>query len=134
MPGLHSSTRRCTARWLLACFAVVLLVAGLAPLTHSRALLERICTASGQARWVAAAIAGADAQPDASGHTLECALCLPALAAAPGASSPVARLPAPAPAVQQALPDWHLAPLSRAPFPPRAPPLLPAPHASRATA
>lgn len=123
MAALHSTPQR-AARVLLACFALVLLVAGLGPLTLSHPLLERVCSAAGEVRWAPTAIQGAnDAAPNASGHALECALCLPPLAAPPAPVLLAAhRHTFVPPLIRTALRRPH-APLSRAPFPPRAPPL-----------
>lgn len=106
------------ARLVLACFALTLGLASATPLLRAPAM-ERLCSAAGEARW--------QLVPDAPGtptnvHTLDCALCLPLLAAPPASfalpdtAPPIADIPvlAPAPA--------HWMQRTRAPFPPRAPP------------
>lgn len=113
------------ARLLLACFAVSLGVATAAPFVQA-GLLERVCSASGEERWVTA---GGNDAADASNaplpaHALDCALCLPPLLPA-WEPPPLFGLQRPthAPAVYRAR-QTHMPALSRAPFPPRAPPAL----------
>ncbi|WP_313074807.1 DUF2946 family protein [Melaminivora sp.] len=107
------------ARLLLACFALALGVASAAPLV--RALpLEQLCSAAGEVRWVAAG--GNEALPGGQEHGLECVLCLPPMLGGP--ALPMAALPHAAPGYAAvAVPRTsHVPALSRAPFPPRAPP------------
>ena len=114
------------ARLLLACFAVSLGVATAAPFVQA-GHLERVCTASGEERWVAAGGNSAVGTNDASHptHALDCALCLPPLL--PALDAPpwrglqqLSHVPS-ADVVRQT----HVPALSRAPFPPRAPPAAP---------
>ncbi|MBS0507360.1 MAG: hypothetical protein JSR53_08275, partial [Proteobacteria bacterium] len=79
-------TPRQLARLLLACFALALAVAVAAPLVQARPL-ERVCTASGEERWVATGgnVAGV---PPGGAHLLDCALCLPPMLPAMGATPP----------------------------------------------
>lgn len=108
------------ARLLLACFALSLGVAMAAPLVRVQGL-ERLCSASGEVRWVAASGNGAAAQGP-HGQGLECALCLPPMLS-PGAAQAPAPVPeGPAPCAAFLARQAHMPPLSRAPFPPRAPP------------
>ena len=112
------------ARLLLACFALSLGVAMAAPLVRVQGL-ERLCSASGEVRWVAAGGNGAAAQGP-HGQGLECALCLPPML--PGAQAATLPQPQGQPFMAQALRVriGHVPALSRAAFPPRAPP-APAP-------
>ncbi|HQQ71866.1 MAG TPA: DUF2946 family protein [Alicycliphilus sp.] len=113
-------TPRQLARLLLACFAMALAVAVATPLVQARPM-ERVCTASGEERWVAAGGKDAGTVPGAA-HLLDCALCLPPMlpASAPGTlPSPQGR---PAMAAAPLARMEHVPALSRAPFPPRAPP------------
>lgn len=108
------------ARLLLACFAMALGVAMLSPLVRTQGM-ERVCTAAGEARWVAAGGNDAAAQ-DGQAHGLECVLCLPAMLppATTQARAAAQSLPQhPASPLRQA----HVPPLSRAAFPPRGPPV-----------
>ena len=108
------------ARLLLACFALSLAVAMAAPLVQARPM-ERVCTASGGERWVVAGGNQAGALPDEA-HQFNCALCLPPMLPGAGAAplpSPQGRpfmAEAPRPRM------GHVPALSRAAFPPRAPP------------
>lgn len=120
MTLMHNAHR--TARLLLACFALSLLVAMAAPWVQARPL-ERLCMASGQERWVAAGGNDTGALPDQA-HRIDCVLCLPPML--PGAGvAPLPSLQDP-PALTTA--TWvrmtHVPAQSRAPFPPRAPPAL----------
>jgi len=123
MSALRST--RCLARLVLAWFMVSLAVASAAPALRPAVALERLCSAGGEVRWIAAASAmGESGTADASAaghHTLDCPLCLSATPPSPpvrwevnrGAMALyVARTPATAPSVAP----------TRAPFPPRAPP------------
>lgn len=121
MPTTMESLRRTRhlARLLLACFAVALGVAMLSPLVHAGGM-ERVCSATDGPRWVAKG--GNDSATDARAHGLECALCLPSMlppATVQALAAPRELAPCAAPAPRQA----HVPPLSRAPFPPRAPPV-----------
>ncbi|RYF01228.1 MAG: DUF2946 domain-containing protein [Comamonadaceae bacterium] len=124
---LHAlRSARSLARLALAWFVVSVGVAVAAPALHPAQALERICSGSGEMRWVPAALAGpaaADvgAAPASGHHTLDCPLCL-----------------SPAPPPRAVAPTTHRAPalahhtvlrpasppvaLTRSPFPPRAPP------------
>ncbi|MBS0468596.1 MAG: hypothetical protein JSS31_00680 [Proteobacteria bacterium] len=121
MPLMHNARR--TARLLLGCFALSLLVAMAAPWVQARPL-ERLCTASGQERWVAPGGNDAGAPPHQA-HQIDCVLCLPPML--PGAAAAHLSSPQEPPAVATAI--WvrmaHVPAQSRAPFPPRAPPALP---------
>lgn len=107
------------ARLLLVCFALALGAAMLSPLVRAQGM-ERICNAAGEPRWVAAGGNDAAAQ-DAQQHGLECVLCLPAMLPPPAIEAPGAAQALP-PHVPAALAPSHVPPLSRAAFPPRAPP------------
>ncbi|GAA3981644.1 hypothetical protein GCM10022279_01560 [Comamonas faecalis] len=111
---------RHVARLLLACFVLALGVATAAPMLRMPQL-QRLCSASSEALWV---VVDDGSSSTAAGHTLECPLCLPTLLAPPSARhwSPPA-LPALA-VVRAPQAQHHRAPVSRAPFPPRAPPAL----------
>lgn len=102
-------------RLVLACYLLVLGIAGASPVVHPQRL-EMVCHGEGGMRMVAV-------DHDASQHTLDCALCL------------AASLPAPPPQIQRAVaPPLALAPAplqtaqvtarSGARFPPRGPPAL----------
>lgn len=121
MPTTMESLRRTRhlARLLLACFAVALGVAMLSPLVRAQGM-ERVCSASGEARWVAAGGNDAAAQ-DGQAHGLECVLCLPAMLP-PAAAQVQAAVQAPAQHAAGVPRQAHVPPLSRAAFPPRAPP------------
>jgi hypothetical protein len=110
----------CLARLLLACFALSLAVAMAAPWVQAQPL-ERLCSASGDTRWVPVGGNDAGALPD-EGHPLQCTLCLPPML--PGAHR--AALPAPqgrpVMAAAARVRMGHVPALSRAAFPPRAPP------------
>ena len=118
MPLLHNAPR--LARLLLACFGLSLAVAMAAPLVQARPM-ERVCTASGEERWVTAGGNEAGALPG-DAHQFSCALCLPPML--PGADA--APLPSPQgrPLMAEAPRPrmGHVPALSRAAFPPRAPP------------
>lgn len=126
---LHAlRSARSVARLVLAGFVVAMGVAVAAPVLHPAQALERICSGSGEMRWVPAAFAGpaaADATvapASASGHhTLDCPLCL--------SPAPPPRAVAPTPHRSPALAHHTVlrrtqppVALTRAPFPPRAPP------------
>ena len=118
MPLLRNAPR--LARLLLACFALSLAVAMAAPLVQARPM-ERVCTASGDERWVAAGGNQVGTLPY-EGHQFSCALCLPPMLS-PGAAQAPAPVPeGPAPCAAFLARQAHMPPLSRAPFPPRAPP------------
>ena len=114
--------RRPAACLLLAAFALALVAGMAAPWLRAVPAMERVCTASGEVRWLLRSGELAVAPDDSGHHTLECALCLPPLLpplqtawlppAAPPAAGRVLIPPAPR----------HRPPLSRAPFPARAPP------------
>ena len=115
--------RRPAACLLLAAFALALVAGMAAPWLRAAPAVERVCSASGEVRWLLRSGELAVAPDDDPGHhTLECALCLPPLLpplqtawlppAAPPAAGRVLIPPAPR----------HRPPLSRAPFPARAPP------------
>ncbi len=126
----HRLPPRTLARVLLACFALVLALAAAAPWARAAQGLERLCSASGQELWVASAADGQAAPADtAPSHALECALCLPALAAPPATARSLTACAPPLPLTASLRPVRHRAPLSRAPFPPRAPP-APVAHAA----
>lgn len=122
MPLLRNAPR--LARLLLACFALSLAVAMAAPLVQARPM-ERVCTASGDERWVAAGGNQVSTLPY-EGHQFSCALCLPPML--PGAQAATLPQPQGQPFMAQALRVriGHVPALSRAAFPPRAPP-APAP-------
>jgi len=117
MQTLHRT--RSLARLLLACFALALAVATLSPLVRAQGM-ERVCNAAGEPRWVAAGGNDAAAQ-DAQQHSLECVLCLPAMLPPPAIQAAAAPQVLPQ-HVQAAPQQGHTPPLSRAAFPPRAPP------------
>jgi len=121
MPTTMEPLRRTRhlARLLLACFALALGVAMLSPLVHAQGM-EPVCSASGEARWVAAG-GNAAVQDGRQDHGLDCVLCLPAMLppAAAQALTPAQALPQHVAGAQR---QAHVPPLSRAPFPPRAPP------------
>ncbi|GAO27159.1 cyclic nucleotide-binding protein [Alicycliphilus sp. B1] len=122
MPITMESLRRTRhlARLLLACFAVALGVAMLSPLVHAGGM-ERVCSATDGPRWVAE---GRQRLPLRTrvrmGWNARCACrpCCPLPRCRPW-QPPGSRRPCAAPAPRQA----HVPPLSRAPFPPRAPPV-----------
>ncbi|SDM48698.1 hypothetical protein SAMN05428957_106213 [Oryzisolibacter propanilivorax] len=115
MSVLHCPPR--LARLLLACFALALGVASAAPLVQAPAL-QQLCSAAGEVRWAPDDGPGAPA----SAHALECALCLPPLLPAPPPWLTPAVHAAPQPVAAPAHCPARVAQLSRAPFPPRAPP------------
>ncbi|RYF07035.1 MAG: DUF2946 domain-containing protein [Comamonadaceae bacterium] len=119
---------RSIACLVLAWFVVAMGVAVAAPAVHPRLAMERICSSSGAVLWVASAPSAATAS-DAGAlsasahHTLECPLCL-SPAPPPWAVAPALhRMPAP-PAGAGQQPTAPPVTLTRAPFPPRAPPAL----------
>lgn len=132
MPLLRNTRR--LARLLLACFALSLGVAMVSPMVQpqrggegdSAGMWDRICTASGDAPWVAANAApllDADTAPHHP-HGLDCVLCLPPLLPTLDGPAPLGG-PAPGPVFQaRSLRLAHVPALSRAPFPPRAPPWM----------
>ncbi len=105
------------ARLLLALFALAMGVASAAPLVQAPAM-ERLCSATGEARWMVV-----EGQPSAQqNHGLECALCLPPML---GSSPPPVVTTSFAPPLHRvATPprQVHVPVASGAPFPPRAPP------------
>lgn len=110
------------ARLLLACFVLAMLAASGAPLVRAVAM-ERVCSALGPASWVIAADqADADAAQGTSGHGLECALCLPLMLAPRARGVAPSRPPVAAQTLLPARRQPFAPALSRAPFPPRAPP------------
>lgn len=118
MHALRSA--RHLTRLLLACFVFALYVAGAAPLARAPAM-ERICSGSGESRWVPSAV-GEEGAARNTVHGWECALCLPVMLALPVLRWVPAHLPV---AVAKLLPVQRqtlVLALSRAPFPPRAPP------------
>lgn len=107
-------------RLLLAWFVCALFMAGLSPIVHPKAM-QIICSADGGLKLMALEEGGqADLQ---ASHTLDCALCLPAMVPPPPTvvvmteAQPLAH--ALKPAVQA-----HIAALVGAPLPPRGPPSL----------
>ncbi|MGD9773686.1 DUF2946 family protein [Diaphorobacter sp.] len=115
------------ARLLLACFVLSLGVAMASPWVQAGPLnggWERVCSASGEERWVA--VSGNTATDTDStahrAHTLDCALCLPFLlpppdgAALHGLGQPAHMF------ARSALRQTHVPALSRAPLPARGPP------------
>lgn len=121
----RTRTPRQLARLLLACFALALAVAAAAPLVQARPM-ERVCTASGEERWVAAGGKDAGTVP-AGAHLLDCAMCLPPMLPASGAGPLPCPQGRPAMAAAPLARVEHVPALSRAPFPPRAPPAPVAP-------
>lgn len=116
------------ARLLLACFAVSLGVATAAPFMQA-GHLERVCTASGEERWVRAGGNDAADAADSAAHGLDCALCLPPLLPTLDAPPLHGVHQAPGVFVAPGERQAHVPALSRAPFPPRAPPGAPTSHA-----
>ena len=110
---------RLPARLLLAGFALALWVAGLAPLLRPAGGVERLCSASGSPVWLPSSLA---ASPQDQVHGLDCALCLPPLLPLGERLRWAGKTPAPSAPDQRLHPGTHALPLSRAPFPPRAPP------------
>lgn len=126
---LHAlRSARSLARLALVWFVVSMGVAVAAPALHPAQALERICSGSGEMRWVPVALAtpvAADvgAAPAAGHHTLDCPLCLSPAPPPWAVASAALRMPAP----PHGTGPQHEAPpvtLTRAPFPPRAPPAL----------
>lgn len=117
MQLLRSSTL--IARLVLAWFALTLGVAVASPIVHPQAL-ELVCSASGSMKLVAVGDEAPGVQ--ASSHSLDCSLCLPAALPAQAA---IARSlpPAPAANAQHPFASAHIAALAGAPLPPRGPPL-----------
>lgn len=77
MSRLRHAVLPACARWVLGAWLCVALASVFAPLARASGW-ERLCTAAGEALWVAAPAAG-DAAP-AGGHGIDCPLCLPPLA------------------------------------------------------
>jgi len=76
-------------RWMLVCFALSIGVAIASPVVHPQSL-QLICTASGTTKLVPTDNSGGAGDQDLA-HTLDCVLCLPAVAPPPGAAvAPVA--------------------------------------------
>lgn len=126
MSALRST--RCLARLALAWFMVSLALASAAPVLRPAAAMERLCSADGEVRWIAAAhtaegaagIAGASA---AGHHTLDCPLCLSATPPSPPAHWEAGRDPMASYVARPTATAPSVAP-TRAPFPPRAPPTV----------
>lgn len=122
MHPLRSSSA--LVRLVLAWFVLTMGAAGAAPLLHP-VTLTVVCSESGT-RIVAVDADGADgAEAGAHGarHTLDCPLCLPAVAPPPVLAQPLPTLAARSVAV---LPDacGHVAAAPGAPLPARGPPRL----------
>lgn len=121
MHALRSA--RHLARLVLAWFVVSLGVAVAAPVVHPGQAMERVCSGSGEMRWVPAAHGAveAGAAPRIGHHTLDCPLCL---SPAPPVSHPASAAFRSPPVTQRADPvrPHPSVALTRAPFPPRAPP------------
>lgn len=110
---MQSLTSSAWLRLVLACYLLVLGIAGAAPELHSQRM-EPVCTAHGAIKLVAV-------EDGAGPHTLDCAQCLAAALPAPQAHA-AARM---APPIEHA-PAYAAGPLlaltSGARFPPRGPP------------
>ena len=114
--GMHSPPpSSALLRLVLACYLLVLGVAGASPLMYPQRM-EMVCHGDGAMTLVAV-------DHDAAQHTLDCALCLAASLPAPppqmarSATQPLA----PAPALRHTA---QVAARSGARFPPRGPPVL----------
>ncbi|MDR0225929.1 MAG: hypothetical protein LBI66_05870 [Burkholderiaceae bacterium] len=80
----HRAVLSVCARWVLGAWLCVALAGVFSPLARAGGW-ERLCTASGDTLWVPAP--GGDAVPaGATGHGLDCPLCLPPLAPPPAAA------------------------------------------------
>ena len=131
---LHAlRSARFVARLVLAWFVVSMGVAVAAPVMHPQQAMERLCSGTGEMRWVPSpaastmaaqarpAAAGDDAVPAVAHPALDCPLCLAATPPPWGLAVLVVHAPA---QPQHEAAERH-APqvrLTRAPFPPRAPP------------
>lgn len=116
---------RYLARLVLTWFVVSLGMAAAAPVVHPGQAMERVCSGSGEMRWVPAAHGAVEAGAAAriGHHTLDCPLCLsPAPPVSPSASAAF-RSPSIAHRAEPVRPQPTVA-LTRAPFPPRAPPAV----------
>lgn len=105
-------------RLLLAWFVCALLMAGLSPIVHPQAL-QIVCSADGGLKLLTLEEGG---QADlTSNHTLDCALCLPAMVPPPPPVIVMAEVQPLAHALRPAV-QAHIAALTGAPLPPRGPP------------
>lgn len=108
------------ARLILAWFVLMLGVAAASPFVHSKTM-EVVCSAGGGVKIV---YTDADGEPvQASQHTLDCSLCLPAGAPVPMVSVAL-DMPQPLAHALKPLFAAHIAALVGAPLPPRGPPSL----------
>jgi hypothetical protein len=118
MHALRSSTS--LIRWVLVCYFLILGTAGASAWVQPK-VMELVCSASGDVKVV---FTDHDGQVhEASQHTLECSLCLPAMLPPP---EPRLSSAAPQPLSHALLPTQaaHIASLVGAPLPPRGPPAL----------
>lgn len=107
-------------RLALAWFVLMLVVAGVSPIVHPKAM-EVVCTVGGAMKIVLTSDDGLTA--DLGQHTLDCSLCL---AATLPLAQPRIRLYRPQPLARALHPlvAAHIAALIGAPLPPRGPPVL----------
>jgi hypothetical protein len=115
---IHSHARR-LARWVLLCFAMSLTAAIASPLVRPQAM-ELVCSSAGSVKLVVKTEGGSSS---ATGHLLECPLCV-ALNAPPPPNPQLHAEPAqPLAHVLQSIPSAHIAAATAAPPPGRGPPI-----------
>lgn len=102
-------------RLVLACYLMVLGIAGAAPVVHPQRM-EVVCSADGAMKMVAV-------DHEAGVHTLDCSLCLAASLPLPEFPSQV-RTPQPLAHASTRMAAAHVAARAGARFPPRGPPSL----------
>lgn len=84
MPLRLPSTVAACARWVLGLWLCVALASAFAPLARASGW-ERLCSAAGESVWVPSP--GAEDGALATGHGIDCPLCLPPLAPPPAQGS-----------------------------------------------
>jgi hypothetical protein len=109
-------------RWVLACFVFAVGAATAAPLLNPQSM-QLLCSSDGVVKLISSSASSSDTStgPTTALHTLDCALCLPALAL----QAPVQPLFSIPRTLAQALPSAACAVpacLSAPPLPPRGPP------------
>lgn len=108
------------ARLVLACYLLMVSVAGASPLVHPQ-MMDIVCTADGEMKLIV--INGDEQAAEFGKHTLDCSLCLAASLPAPCLQS---KSDIKQPLAHALLPavEAHIAALVGAPLPPRGPPVL----------